>query len=88
MTSSRSHPYPLGVSLLEGCANVAVYSETADAVEVCIFHGDQESRFPLTERTGHVFHGQVPGMGVGTRYGLRVHGEWDPARGLRHSPAR
>ncbi|HVX07333.1 glycogen debranching protein GlgX [Humibacter sp.] len=86
MSSSRSHPYPLGVSLVEGSANVAVYSETADAVEVCIFHGDQESRVELKERTGHVFHGIVPGMGVGTRYGLRVHGRWDPAAGLRHNP--
>jgi glycogen operon protein len=74
------------VSVLEGCANVAVYSETAEAVEVCLFHGEKETRVALTERTGHVFHGLVPEMGVGTRYGLRVHGEWNPAAGLRHNP--
>ena len=32
MASARSLPYPLGVSLVDGRRNVAVYSETADAV--------------------------------------------------------
>ncbi|MGQ0468016.1 MAG: glycogen debranching protein GlgX, partial [Sporichthyaceae bacterium] len=38
------------------------------------------------ERTGHVFHGFVPGVGVGARYGLRVHGPWNPAGGQRCNP--
>ncbi|WP_295694421.1 glycogen debranching protein GlgX [Lapillicoccus sp.] len=83
----RSLPYPLGVTLLDGAANVAVYSETADRVEVCVFdeHGE-ERRTTLENRTGHVFHGQVPDVRVGTRYALRVHGPWDPAAGLRRNP--
>ena len=83
----RSLPYPLGVTLLDGAANVAIYSETADRVEVCVFaeHGE-ERRTTLENRTGHVFHGQVPDVRVGTRYALRVHGPWDPAAGLRHNP--
>jgi len=65
---------------------MAVYSETADTVEFCSFdETGSEIRTRLTERTGHVFHGIVPGAGVGTRYGLRVHGPWDPANGLRHN---
>jgi isoamylase len=87
MFSSRSLPYPLGVSLTERGANVAVYSETADAVEFCLFDADGvETRTLLGTRTGHVFHAIVEGARVGSRYGLRVHGEWDPARGLRHNP--
>ena len=85
--SQRSLPYPLGVTLLDdNRVSFALYSETADAVDFCVFdeHGSEQAH-RLTERTGHVFHGIVDGAGVGTRYGLRVHGSWDPANGLRHN---
>jgi isoamylase len=86
MTTPRSLPYPLGVSIENDRVNVAVYSETADQVEVCIFDGDgNETRVRLSQRNGHVFHGFVDGATVGSRYGLRVHGPWDPAKGLRHN---
>ncbi len=86
MHSTRSLPFPLGVSLREGGANVAIYSETADSIDVCVFTDDGQDRVRLENRTGHVFHGIVPGMQVGTRYGLRVDGPWDPENGLRHNP--
>jgi glycogen operon protein len=86
MPDSRSLPYPLGISFIDGQANAAVYSETADAVYVCTFDEDgTETRTMLEQRTGHVFHGLVAGMGVGTRYGLRVDGPWNPEAGLRHN---
>ncbi|WP_090481170.1 glycogen debranching protein GlgX [Nakamurella panacisegetis] len=82
----RSLPHPLGVTVRDGGANVAVYTGTADLVEVCVFDADgNETRTPLCDRTGHVFHGLVPGMTAGTRYALRVHGEWNPKIGLRHN---
>jgi isoamylase len=82
MTST--HPYPLGVSIVEGGVNVAVYSETATAVFFSTFDGEGvETRTPLSERTGYVFHGVVEGVEVGARYGLRVDGPWDPENGLR-----
>jgi isoamylase len=91
-SSPLSLPYPLGVTLLaeengvSAGVNVAVYSETADAIELCVFDDDGvETKHVLTERTGHVFHGLVDGVGVGDRYGLRVHGAWDPANGVRHN---
>ena len=84
---ARSLPYPLGVTLREGRADIAVYSSTADAVEVCVFDGDgSERRTRLSERTGHVFHGFVDDVGPGTKYALRVHGAWNPGTGLRHNP--
>ena len=87
MRDTRSLPYPLGVTLIDGGVDVAVYSETADAVDFCVVDDDGiESRARLTERTGHVFHGTVDGVRVGARYGLRVHGEWNPDAGLRHNP--
>ncbi|MGN7133915.1 glycogen debranching protein GlgX [Rhodococcoides corynebacterioides] len=89
-SSRASTPYPLGVSLRpDGTANVAVYSETAESVTVVTFDesGSELESTPLPEYTGHVFHGLVP-MTVGTRYGLRVDGPWNPAEGLRHNPAK
>jgi len=89
MDRPRTSPHPLGFSLIDGTANFALYSETADAVEVCLFDDDgHETRVPLTERTGHVFHGFVPQAFPGSRYGLRVHGEWAPEHGLRHNAAK
>ncbi|WP_066039608.1 glycogen debranching protein GlgX [Herbiconiux solani] len=86
MPESRSLPYPLGVSMIDGRVNLAIYSETADSVYACTFdESGSETRLRLSERTGHVFHGFVDGAGVGTRYGIRVDGPWDPARGLRHN---
>ncbi|WP_158861867.1 glycogen debranching protein GlgX [Leifsonia sp. AG29] len=87
--SGDSFPYPLGITLRDGGANVAVYSERADKVIVSLFdHRGRETQTALTTRTGHVFHGFVPGLVPGTRYGLRVDGPWDPANGLRFSPAK
>ncbi len=80
----RSRPFPLGVTVVDGGVNVAVYSESADAVEMCVFDAaGTETRLPLRNRTGYVFHDYLPGVGVGTRYGLRAHGDWDPSRGIR-----
>ena len=83
----RSKPYPLGVRVVGEALEVAVYSETADAVDLCVFDdAGRETAHRLPERSGHVFHGRIEGYGVGTRYGLRVDGSWDPANGLRHNP--
>ncbi|MFI5085417.1 MAG: glycogen debranching protein GlgX [Actinomycetales bacterium] len=87
ISSPGSLPYPLGVSLRDDGVNVAVYSETAERIDFCVFDADgHERRTALEHRTGHVFHALVPGAGPGTRYGLRVDGPWDPAAGLRHNP--
>lgn len=67
----------------------AVTSAVADAVEVCLIGDDgSEKRIELTERTFGVWHGLVPGVTPGQRYGYRVHGPYDPRRGLRCNPAK
>ena len=87
METAKGQPYPLGVTLQGDGVNVAVQSEIADAVEVCLFDDEgHEKRVELPERTAHVFHGFVAGVGPGQRYGMRVHGPWDPTRGLRCNP--
>jgi isoamylase len=80
-------PYPLGVHAEHDGVNVAVSSEIAEAVELCLFdQDDNEQRVELPSRTAHIWHGFVPGIGPGQRYGLRVHGPWAPAEGLRCNP--
>ena len=81
-------PYPLGASYDGAGTNFAVFSENADAVELCLFADQDEVRVPLTEREAHVWHGYLPGVGPGQTYGYRVHGPYDPARGLRCDPSK
>ncbi|HZY18352.1 MAG TPA: glycogen debranching protein GlgX [Ramlibacter sp.] len=82
-------PWPLGATLAEGGVNFAVFSSVAEKVEICLFDrtGTREvRRLALPCRTDDVWHGFVPGLPAGTRYGLRVHGPYNPAEGLRCNP--
>ena len=72
----------------QGGANVALWAQGADAVEFCVLGADGERRIELRHRTNHVFHDIVDLCPPGTRYGFRVHGPWDPERGLRWNPAK
>lgn len=84
-------PEPLGVVPVGDGVNAAFPSEAADAVDLCLFDtaGEREiERIPLAARTGSVFHAHVAGVAPGQRYGLRVHGPFDPARGHRFNPAK
>jgi isoamylase len=77
----------------DGSADVAVYAGHADAVELCLFEsGDRaartERRVELTSRAHGTFFARVRDLRAGQRYGLRVHGPWDPDRGHRHNPAK
>ncbi|MBV9013459.1 MAG: glycogen debranching protein GlgX [Pseudonocardiales bacterium] len=82
-------PFPLGAHAEGGGVRFAVVSDVAEAVEVCLSSAEgEELRVPLTERTFGVWHGLLPGVGPGQRYGYRVHGPWDPARGLWCNPAK
>ncbi|OXM67436.1 MULTISPECIES: glycogen debranching protein GlgX [Amycolatopsis] len=80
-------PFPLGAHPEGGGVRFAVTSTVADAVEVCLISEDgSERRVELTERTFGVWHGLVPGVTSGQKYGYRVHGPYDPSRGLRCNP--
>jgi isoamylase len=77
-------PYPLGATWDGRGVNFALYSEHAEQVELCLFdEDDSETRAPLSHQTAFVWHGYVPDLRPGQRYGYRVHGPYDPARGLR-----
>jgi len=82
-------PYPLGATYDGAGVNFALFSEIADGVELCLISEDlEERRIALTEVDGHVWHGYVPGIQPGQRYGYRVHGPHDPAEGNRCNPAK
>jgi isoamylase len=79
--------YPLGASFDGAGTNFSIFSEVADRVELCLFDDSgREHRHDLTEVDAHCFHAYLPGVGPGQRYGFRVHGPWDPARGARCNP--
>ncbi|HEX8133207.1 MAG TPA: glycogen debranching protein GlgX [Actinomycetes bacterium] len=82
-------PRPLGASWDGDGTNFAVFAEAAGAVELALFDEQgRERRLRLREVTGHVWHGYVPEVRPGQRYGFRVHGPNDPDRGHRHNPAK
>ena len=82
-------PYPLGATYDGLGTNFSLFSEVAELVELCLFDEDgAESRVALPEVTGFVWHGYIPGVTPGQRYGYRVHGPWDPAQGQRCNPAK
>ena len=65
----------------------AVVSEVASAVTLCLFAPDgTETQLPLPARDSGIWHGFVPGIGPGQRYGYRVAGPYDPANGHRCNP--
>ena len=58
-----------------------------DRLWVCLFDEDgSETRHELTERSLGIWHGALPGVAVGQRYGFRADGPWEPGLGLRFNP--
>ena len=81
--------FPLGATWDGHGTNFSLFSENAERVELCLFDGDGvETRVPLPERTAFNWHGYVPGVGPGQRYGFRVHGPYAPEQGHRFNPAK
>ncbi|MFE3902514.1 glycogen debranching protein GlgX [Streptomyces sp. NPDC059153] len=87
-------PTPLGARFRVGPdgvagTNFALWAGGAEAVDLCLFDEDgSETRLMLTELTHEIWHGFVPGVRPGQRYGYRVHGRWDPWTGARWNAAK
>ncbi len=82
-------PYPLGATYDGSGVNFAVFSEVAERVELCLIDDDLvETRIDLPEIDGFVWHGYVPYVQPGQRYGFRVHGPYEPAKGHRCNPSK
>ncbi|MBV9121330.1 MAG: glycogen debranching protein GlgX [Chloroflexi bacterium] len=81
-------PYPLGATYDGAGTNFAVFSEVAECVELCLFEDGHESRVELPEVDAFCWHGYLPDVGPGMRYGYRAHGPWAPEEGNRCNPAK
>ena len=82
-------PYPLGATFDGMGTNFSIFSEVADGVELCLVDDEGvERRLELTERDALCWHGYLPDVGPGQRYGFRVHGPWEPSEGHRCNPAK
>jgi isoamylase len=80
-------PFPLGATHDGLGTNFSVVSDLAERVELCLFDDEgAEHRVDLPEITGSVWHGYAPDVEPGQQYGYRVHGPYDPSRGLRCTP--
>ncbi|QNP69507.1 glycogen debranching protein GlgX [Streptomyces roseirectus] len=81
--------YPLGATYDGAGTNFALFTEAADRVELCLLHDDgSETAVELRESDAFVRHAYLPGVMPGQRYGFRVHGPYEPARGLRCNSAK
>jgi isoamylase len=82
-------PYPLGATWDGEGVNFALFSEQAEKVELCLFGPQNKAeigRVELRWQTDQVFHCYLPEARPGMLYGYRVHGPYDPDRGLRFNP--
>ncbi|MEU6967656.1 glycogen debranching protein GlgX [Kitasatospora aureofaciens] len=82
-------PYPLGATYDGAGTNFAVFSESADRIELCLLDEDgSETAVELRETDAFVRHAYLPGIQPGQRYGFRVHGPYNPGLGQRHNSAK
>jgi isoamylase len=82
-------PFPLGPKLDERGTNFSIFSENAERVELCLFDGEnRETRVAMEQRTAFNWHCYLPGVGAGQRYGYRVYGPYEPAKGRRFNPQK
>ena len=82
-------PYPQGATWDGEGVNFALFSEHAEAVELCLFdhRGRRElQRIKLREQTDRVWHCYLPEARPGQLYGYRVYGPYQPQHGHRFNP--
>jgi isoamylase len=83
------NPFPLGATANGTGVNFSIFSEVAERIDLCLFDEDgRETVVTLPEKTALCWHGYVPGVKPGQRYGFRVHGPWHPESGLRCNPSK
>jgi glycogen operon protein len=81
--------YPLGASYDGEGTNFALFSEVAEAVDLCLFDdAGEERRVRVEEVDAFSWHVYMPDVRPGQRYGYRVHGPYDPGEGIRCNPRK
>ena len=86
--SGRAPTTTSGSTWSEEATNFAVWAPEATAAYVCLVDDDgTETRHRLTERSLGIWHGAVPGIEPGQRYGYRVAGPVGARAGAAVQPA-
>jgi isoamylase len=81
--------YPLGATYDGAGTNFSLFSSVASAVTLCLYdEAGAETFVELHERDADVWHGYLPGVRPGQRYGYRVDGPYDPGAGHRCNPTK
>lgn len=78
----------LGAQLTDEGCHFSLVAPRADRVELVLVGADRSQVNTDMSRTDRVWHCFAPGVKAGQRYGFRVHGDWDPAKGARFNPAK
>ncbi len=84
-------PYPQGATWDGTGVNFALYSENATRIQLCLFDkpdSAEQDIIEVQECTGYVWHCYIQGLSIGQLYGYRVHGPYEPEKGLRFNPAK
>ena len=86
---------PLGATVDANGVNFSLYSRCALSVELLLFEREDDVRpsrvislDPFANRTYHYWHVFVPGLQAGQLYGYRVHGPFDPSKGMRFDSSK
>ncbi len=82
---------PLGAHVRDGGVEVAVVSQRAKRIDLCLFDDEgcrEIDRLPLHAGEDGVFHGRLEGAGAGLVYGFRAQGRYQPESGYRFNPAK
>ena len=76
-------PYPLGATWDGLGTNFAVFSAHAERIDLCLFDPSgkrQIAQFTLPEFTDEVWHGYLPNAQIGSLYGYRAYGPYEPQK--------
>ncbi|MEE7545645.1 glycogen debranching protein GlgX [Xanthomonas sp. Kuri4-1] len=83
----EGRPFPRGAVFDGSGTNFALFSAHATRVELCLFDEQgTETRIDLPEYTNEIWHGYLPDVKPGQRYGYRVYGPYEPTQGHRFNP--
>ncbi|TCU57445.1 glycogen operon protein [Novosphingobium sp. PhB57] len=81
--------HELGADFTGEGTHFAIFSENAEAMELCLFSEDGEeevARLEMPSREGSIFSGYLPDVKPGQLYGYRAHGRYEPEQGHRFNP--
>ena len=94
-TIAPGKSFPLGATVTPYGVNFSLFSKNSTFVELLLFNQVDDAKpaaviplDPWKNRTYHYWHVFVPDLKPGQIYGYRVHGPFEPQRGLRFDPEK